>query len=47
MNLADKLGQTPLHRAALRGNEKAIKMLMEAGTDPSIIDRSATLNPKP
>ena len=31
-------GETPLHRAAAYGDENMIKLLLEAGADPSIKD---------
>ena len=39
LNTPDKQGNTPLHIAALHGNEKIVKKLVFAGADPTIKNR--------
>ena len=40
LNLQNTSGNTPLHWAALNGHLPAVKLLIEAGADPSIINRA-------
>ena len=40
LNLQNASGNTPLHWAALNGHLPAVKLLIEAGADPSIINRA-------
>ena len=40
MNALDKSGRTALHNAALGRQLKIVEMLLEAGADTSLLDRS-------
>ena len=40
LNLQNASGNTPLHWAALNGHLPAVKLLIEAGADPSVINRA-------
>ena len=40
LNLQNVSGNTPLHWAALNGHLPAVKLLIEAGADPSVINRA-------
>ncbi len=36
VNIGNQLGNTPLHIAAMKGNEKMARLLLEKGADPNI-----------
>ena len=40
LNLQNASGNTPLHWAALNGHLPAVKLLVEAGADPTIINKA-------
>lgn len=40
LNLQNASGNTPLHWAALNGHLPAVKLLIEAGADPSVMNRA-------
>ena len=40
LNLQNASGNTPLHWAAVNGHLPAVKLLIEAGADPSVINRA-------
>ena len=40
LNLQNASGNTPLHWAALNGHLPTVKLLIEAGADPSVMNRA-------